>query len=153
MGVRFGLVTLLSCIGMAMTTGQQKHEIAVGDVLVFSSPVEMAPVAAQGIDSAVNEWRGEQLLVRTDYGLFVDPLTGYKNRPNLQVFEEPIDGQPARAVTFDQADGSRFTAVHFPDLGRLGAAPKKLTLVVISSGRRSADDEGLQIVRSIRFRR
>ena len=34
-------------------------------------------------------------------------------------------------MAFDQADGSRFTAIHFYDLGRLGAAPK-LTFVVIN---------------------
>ena len=54
-------------------------------------------------------------------------------------------------MAFDQADGSRFTAIHFYDLGRLGAAPK-LTFVVISNGGRTAD-EALRIIRSIRFRR
>ena len=97
-------------------------------------------------------WHGEDLLVRTDYGLFADQLTGYQTRANRQAFEEAIDGQPARVVTFDQPDGSRFTAVHFSDLGRLGAGPKKLTLVVISSGSRTTE-EALRIVRSIRFRR
>ena len=97
-------------------------------------------------------WHSDDLVVRTDYGLFVDPLTGYQNRPNRQEFEESIDGQPARVVAFDQADGSRFTAAHFYDLGRLGAVPKKLTFVVISSGGRTAD-EALRITRSIRFRR
>ena len=135
-----------------MSTDQQWHEIAVGQLLVFSSPVELTPASAQGIDSAVGEWHGDGLLVRTDYGLFVDPLTGYQNRPNRQEFEESIDGQPARGVAFDQADGSRFTALHFYDLGRLGAAPKKLTFVVISRGDRTAN-EALRIIRSIRFRR
>lgn len=135
-----------------MSTDEQWHEIAVGQLLVFSSPVELTPASAQGIDSAVGEWHGDGLLVRTDYGLFVDPLTGYQNRPNRQEFEESIDGQPARVVAFDQADGSRFTAVHFYDLGRLGAAPRKLTFVVISSGDRTAN-EALRIIRSIRFRR
>ena len=135
-----------------MSTRGQWHEIAVDDLLVFSSPVELTPASAQGIDSAVGEWRGDDLLVRTDYGLFVDPLTGYQNRANRQAFEETIDGEPVRGVAFDQADGSRFTAVHFYDLGRLGAAPKKLTFVVITRGARTAD-EALRIVRSIRFRR
>jgi hypothetical protein len=135
-----------------MSTDQQWHEIAVGQLLVFSSPVELTPASVQGIDSAVGEWHGDDLLVRTDYGLFVDPLTAYQNRSNRQAFEESIDGQPARVVAFDQADGSRFTAVHFYDLGRLGAAPKKLTFAVISSGGRTGD-EALRIIRSIRFRR
>jgi hypothetical protein len=54
-------------------------------------------------------------------------------------------------AAFDQADGSRFTAVYFYDLGRLGTAPK-LTFIVISSGGTTAD-EALRIIRSIRFRR
>ncbi len=121
-------------------------------MLVFSSPVELTPASAQGYDTAVGEWHGEDLQVRTDYGLFADQLTGYQKRSNRQTFEEPIDGLPARGVAFDEADGTRFTAVHFHDLGPLGAAPKKLTFVVISSGSRTAD-EALRIVKSIRFRR
>jgi hypothetical protein len=69
---------------MAMSTDQQWHEIAVGQLLVFSSPVELTPASAQGIDSAVGEWHGDGLLVRTDYGLFVDPLTGYQNRRTVR---------------------------------------------------------------------
>jgi hypothetical protein len=135
-----------------MSPDRQEHEIAVGDALVFSSPVELTPASAQGIDSAVGEWHGADLLVRTDYGLFADQLTGYQKRANRQAFEEAIDGQPARVVTFDQPDGSRFAAVHFSDLGQLGDGPKKLTFVVISSGSRTTED-ALRIIRSIRFRR
>ncbi len=135
-----------------MSSDRQWHEITVGNLLVFSSPVELTPASTQGIDSAVGEWHGDDLLVRTDYGLFADQLTGYQKRANRQAFEEAIDGQPARVVAFDEPDGSRFTAAHFHDLGRLGAGPKKLTFVVISRGSRSAD-EALRIIRSIRFRR
>jgi hypothetical protein len=137
---------------MAMSTHEKWYEIAVGDFLAFSSPVELTPAPAQGIDSVVGEWNGDDLVVRLDYGLFVDPLTGYQNRSNRQSFEESIDGLPARVVAFDQGDGSRFTAVHFYDLGQLGAAPRKLTFVVISRGGRTAE-EALRIIRSIRFRR
>ncbi len=135
-----------------MSTKRQ-HEIAVGTLLVFSSPVELTAASAQGYDTAVGEWHGEDLVVRTDYGLFADPLTGYQKRSNRQTFEESIDGLPARGVAFDEENGTRFTAVHFHDLGPLGAATKnKLTFVVISSGSRTAD-EALRIVKSIRFRR
>jgi hypothetical protein len=135
-----------------MSADQQWHQIAVGQLLVFSSPVELSPASAQGIDSAVGEWHGTDLLVRTDYGLFADPLTGYQNRPNHQGFAESIDGQPASVVAFDQDDGTRFTGAHFYDLRGVGAAPNKLTFVVISSGSRTAE-EALRIIRSIRFRR
>lgn len=135
-----------------MSARQPWHEVAVGTLLVFSSPVELARAETRGIDTAVGEWRGEDLLVRTDYGLFVDPLTTSLNNPGSRTFEERIDGQPARGVALEQGDGSEFTAVHFYDLGRLGAGREKLTFVVISRGARTAE-EALQMIRSIRFRR
>lgn len=131
---------------------QQRYEITVGDLLVFTSPVRLDPAETQGIDTLVAEWHGEDLLVRTDYGLFVDMLSGYRDRPRRQVFEETIDGLPARGVAFDQEDGSRFTAVHFHDLSPVGAGPRKLTFVAISGGS-ITDEEVLLMARSIRFRR
>jgi hypothetical protein len=131
------------------TTGW--HEITVGDLLVFASPVALTPAQVQGIDTVAGEWRGEDLLVRIDYGLFVDPLTRYAHQPGFRAFDLSIDGRPARGVTFDQSDGSRFTAVHFPSLSQAGASANKLTFVVISSGDRTAED-AIRIVTSIRFR-
>ena len=133
-----------------MGNDQQWHEIAVGNLFTFSSPVALEPAATQGIDSAVGEWHGPNLLVRSDYGPFSDPLTSQRTAPNRQAFEETIDGRPARIVSFDEADGSRFTAVHVAGPG--GAPAGKLTLVVISRGERSAD-EALRMLRSVRFRR
>jgi hypothetical protein len=150
--VSFSVGLLLCGAWIPMSTGQRWHEIAVGEILVFSSPVELSPTSAQGIDSAFGEWQGENLLVRVDAGLFADPLTRYAGQPDHETFDESIDGQPARGVAFDQGDGSRFTAVHFPDLGQGSAAAKKLTFVVISRGSVTAED-ALRIVRSIRVRR
>jgi hypothetical protein len=135
----------------ALMSPSQWHEVPVGDVLVFSSPIELAPASAQGIDTAVGEWRGDGLLVRIDVGPFVDRLNRYGQQPNYQAFETSIDGRPARGVAFDQADGSRFTAVHFPDLGPVGAGSRMLTFVVITSGGRTGE-EARRIVESIRFR-
>ena len=133
-----------------MSTGAW-HEINVGDVFTFSSPVKLSSTGAEGIDSAVGEWHGDGLVVRSDYGLFADPLTGHQNRTNRSVFEESIGGVPARIVANDQSDGSRFTAVHFSDLTGPGGKRQKLTFVVVSSGERTPD-EALRMVRSIRFR-
>lgn len=133
-----------------MSTGQW-HKINVGDVFTFLSPVELSSSGAVGIDSAVGEWHGDGLVVRSDYGLFGDPLTGHQNRTNRKVFEELIDRVPARIVAYDQGNGCRFTAVHFSDLTGPGGAHEKLTFVVISSGERTPD-EALRMIRSIRVR-
>ena len=128
------------------------HEIAVDDLLVFASPIALTPAEGQGIDTVAGEWRGDDLLVRIDYGLFVDPLTRYAREASARAFDLTIDGQPAKGVSFDQTDGSRLTAVHVPRLSLPRAGSNKLTFVVITGGARTAE-EALRIVRSIRFRR
>ena len=104
-----------------MANDQQWHEIAVGDLFTFSSPVALEPAATQGIDSAVGEWHGPNLLVRSDYGPFWDPLTSHRTAPNRQAFEETIDGRPAPdRPASTEADGSRFTAAHVAGPRRAG---------------------------------
>ena len=107
-----------------MTTQATWHEHVVGDLLTFSAPGPLKSADAQGMDSAVGEWHGDGLVVRTDYGLFVDQLNRYQGRSHLQQFEESIDQVPARIVSFDQPDGSHFTAVHFPAVPSRGPAPR-----------------------------
>jgi hypothetical protein len=134
-----------------MSNGQQWRDVRVGDRLTFSAPIDLTSTSARGTDTDFSEWHGDGLTVRVDAGLFSDPLTRYQSKPNVRQRDESIDGQAARVVTYDQPDGSRFTAAHFPELQNAGGA-KKLTVAVISSGDRSAD-EALRIVRSIRFGR
>jgi hypothetical protein len=148
--VRVGVLAV--SLGAVMSNGQQWREVRVGDTLTFSAPAGLEPTSARGMDTDFGEWRGHDLSVRVDAGLFVDPLTRYGSQPNVRALDESIDGQRARIVTFDQSDGSRFTAAHFPDLQDVAGGSRKLTFVVISSGDRSAD-EAMRIVRSIRFRR
>jgi hypothetical protein len=135
-----------------MSNGQQWRDIRVGDRLAFSAPTELKPTSARSADTDFSELHGDDLVVRVDAGLFGDTLTRYRSKPNVRESDESIDGQRARVVTYDQPDGSRFTGAHFPDLQNAAGGAKKLTVVVISSGDRSADD-ALRIVRSIRFRR
>ena len=147
-----GVGLLLCSVGMVMSNRQQWREVLVDELLSFSAPVELTRAAAQGLDTYAGEWTGDDLVVRIDAGLFVDPLTRHGSQRNYRAFEESIDGQSARGVTFDQPDESRFTAVHFPDLRNVAGGSKKLTFVVISRGDRSADD-AMRVVRSIRFKR
>lgn len=131
--------------------GAQWHEVR-GGVVLFSSPVEVTPTGGTGADTAFAEWQGDGLVVRADYGLFVDPLTGHRSRAGTQLSEETIDGRAARVLAADQPDGSRFTAAHFPDLSGPDGRSAKLTFVVITSGQRTAE-EALEIIRSLRFTR
>src|SRR5262245_35942886 len=120
-----------------MSNGQEWHKVLVGDRLTFSAPSELKSTSARGADTDFSELHGDDLTVRVDAGLFSDPLTRYQSKPNVRQFDESIDGQRARVVTYDQPDGSRFTAAHFPDLQNAAGGAKKLTLVVMSSGDRS----------------
>jgi hypothetical protein len=141
---------LLWCLGVGLDmSAGQSHDIHVDSLLTFSSPVPLTAKSGQGIDTIAGEWQGEDVEVRVDSGLFVDPLTRYRGRSNYQETVSSIDGQSARVVAFDDADRSRFTAAHFADIG---STPKKLTVVVISRGTKS-DELGRRIIESIRFRR
>ena len=134
-----------------MSNRQEWREVQVGETLTFLAPAGMEPTSARGVDTSFGEWRGHDLIVRVDSGLFVDPLTRYGSQPNVRAWDESIDGRLARIVTFDQADGSRFTAAHFAGLQDPAGRPSKLTLVVISGDQTA--DEAMQVVRSIRFPR
>jgi hypothetical protein len=135
-----------------MSSGQKWHDVPVGKRLTFSAPAALESTSARGVDTEFTELHGDDLTVRIDAGLFGDPLTRNKSKPNVRELDESIDGQRARVVSYDQPDGSRFTAAHFPNLENAAGGAKKLTFVVISSGDRSADD-ALRILRSIRFKR
>ena len=121
-------------------------------MLEFSSPVALERTTAEGADTAFSEWQGDGLTVRVDYGLFVDPLKSSQRQGGAEVVSETIDGLPATRVSYAQADGTRFTALHFPDLSAAGGGRNKLTMVVLSPSSRSADD-ARRMVTSVRFRR
>ena len=95
---------------------QDWHEIVVGDLIAFASPVPLQPTTAVGTDTAFSEWQGEGITVRVDYGLFVDRLESSQRQDGAEAADETIDGVPARRVSYTRADGTRFTALHFPDL-------------------------------------
>ena len=96
------------------------HDVVVGELLEFSSPVALERTTAEGADTAFSEWHGDGLTVRVDYGLFVDPLASSQRQGGAEVVNETIDGLSATRVTYCQADGTRFTAVHFADLSGVG---------------------------------
>ena len=131
---------------------QDWQEVVVGDLLEFSSPVPLERTTAAGTDTAFSEWQGAGLTVRVDYGLFVDPLERSQRHSGAEVVQQSIDGLSAIRVSYAQADGMRFTAVHFPDLSAVGGGRNKLTMVVLSPSSREGDD-ARRMVTSVKFRR
>ena len=63
---------------------QDWHEIVVGDLIAFASPVPLQPTTAVGTDTAFSEWQGEGITVRVDYGLFVDRDSAERTRASLE---------------------------------------------------------------------
>ena len=126
--------------------------VVVGDVIEFAAPVALERTTAEGADTAFSEWHGDGLTVRVDYGLFVDPLRSSQRQAGAEVVDDTIDGLAATRVSYAQPDGTRFTAVHFPDLAAIGGGRNKLTMVVLSPSSRPAD-VALRMVASVKFRR
>jgi len=127
--------------------------IVVGDVLEFTAPASLDRTTAAGTDTAFSEWHGDDgVTVRVDYGLFVDPLRSSQRQAGAEVVDETIDGIAATRVSYTQPDGTRFTAVHFPDLAAIGGGRNKLTMVVLSPASRPAED-ARRMVTSVKFRR
>ena len=126
-------------------------EIRVDEKFAFALPPGMAPVETRSLDSNVQRWEGQGLVVHFDYGRFSDPLTLYARKPGYVASTERIAGRTASVVSFNLEGRQRFTAVHFPDVGRDPYNQVlKLTLVVESS----PDSEAklpLQIIHSVRF--
>jgi hypothetical protein len=121
-----------------------------GTALRLRSPVDLAAAGREGIDSHVSVFQGKNLEVTVDEGPFCDPLTGYGDRPEHRMTEEPIGGRPARVVSFrlDEAQG-HFAGAHFDGEGE-GSGPSKLTIAVI--GREDlGGDVPLQVVKSVQF--
>ena len=127
---------LLTNVVHAVTGGGQPDEIDI--VIVGSSGVHVVEVkhwdrayvrsrrhvVEDEADTAFSEWQGDGLTVRVDYGLFVDPLKSSQRQGGAEVVSETIDGLPATRVSYAQADGTRFTALHqgCSPAGRLGRA-------------------------------
>jgi hypothetical protein len=127
-----------------------KH-VTVGNRFRLRSPVDLTVADAAGVDSNATALEGRNISVVIDEGPFSDPLTSYGNRQGVQSSEEPIDGHPARVVSFPLDDGSQFAAAHFDLSGGAGPDhPRKLTISV--TGRDdAAGDVPLKVVRSLEF--
>jgi hypothetical protein len=126
-------------------------EVNFEDEFTFSVPVGVSEVDAQGIDSSIGVWKGEDVTIRVDYGLFSDPLTSYSGRPNYEHLAEEIDGRAASIIGFDQSDGNRFVAVHFYDLAERGHAKLRKLTMVVEASQKVGRELSLEIIRSIRF--
>ena len=122
-------------------------EIILRNRVSIRLPEEVGPTDDRAIDSTAATWSGKGISLLVDEGPFADPLTSYENRPNYRAAEETIGGRKARVVAFDQPDGTRSVAAHFPDDG---GEPGALT--VVARGESGVAQELLnQIIRDISF--
>jgi hypothetical protein len=124
-------------------------EVGFAGTFRFSVPADVVEITAHGIDSDVAHWEGGGITVRVDSGLFSDPLTSYANHPGT--LDDVICGRPARLVSFDRDDGSRFAAAHF--LEKTGEPAGRGTITVVVETDRGVEPEvGAEILRSIEFK-
>ena len=134
-----------------MTSNNQWQNIKFKEILTLSLPPGVAISDSQGVDSSFVRWQGAGITISIDYGLFVDRLNAYENRPHYRQSVTLIDGYPARVVSFDRADGSHFTALHFQQLpASLSTSGNKLTLILELSSEMSPNLSN-KIIQSIQF--
>ncbi|MFE2560125.1 hypothetical protein ACFXGT_29725 [Streptomyces sp. NPDC059352] len=125
--------------------------------ICFDSPKDLRPAnQAQGIDSAVETWTGDDFEVTVDQGPFVDPLTRYGERPEFVASDGEVAGRPVRVVEFIDDDGSRVTGAHFPGQqgegeSGVGGTGRPPVTVIVRSSPGMPKDAALQVVHSIRF--
>lgn len=126
-------------------------KVNVNDRFAFWIPPGLVAADAQGIDSYIQRWESEDIIVHFDYGRFSDPLTSYSRKKSYEPTTEQISGYSASIVSFEFDNGWWFTAIHFPDLRRDSFGQViKLTLVAETSPR--VDKEvPLKIVKSVTF--
>lgn len=118
--------------------------------VVFEVPVGATRSAGTPIEGDFGEWRGRDLIVRVDASPFADPLTGYSDRPEHRISEDPIDGHPARAVTFRDHDGNHVAAVHIPDAARGRSGRPRPVTVYVNAGGTAAEATARRVAASVR---
>lgn len=105
----------------------------IGSKVELAVPVDMEPVALQGIDSEVGMFRGEALELSYDFGAYSDPLTNVPADAQVETFD--VAGRSARRVSFalpDEPDWAHVVAAHVPgiDDNAPGNQERKLTVTV-----------------------
>ena len=125
-------------------------QVQISDRFSFSIPPFVREVEGESIDSYSRRWKGDDIAINIDYGIFSDPLTLYSKKKSYRVFDEKIDNNLARIVSFQKEDGWNFIGIHFPDLGKNKFNQTiKLTLVVEVSPKMD-NQIGFKIIKSIK---
>jgi uncharacterized protein YijF (DUF1287 family) len=123
--------------------------VRINNKFSFWIPPSVTEVEGRSIDSYSRRWKGDDITINFDYGLFSDPLTLYSRKKSYQITNEKIDNYSARIVSFQRDNGWSFVGVHFPELGKNKFDQiVKLTLVV-ESGPKIDKEIGSRIVKSI----
>ena len=119
----------------------------------------MKSVPVQGIDSLVGEYKGTNISLAFDHGIF-SSLLKHTGSPDFVSSVERIDGMTVRVVSFhNPGSGHAFDhaiGVHFAEVGgkeRTWAGTNKLRLTVFATCKSTHDYETVRtIFRTIHFR-
>jgi hypothetical protein len=123
--------------------------IQINNEFSFWIPPSVMEVKGHSIDSYSRHWKGVDIVINFDYGLFSDPLTLYSRNKSYQITNVNINNYAARKVSFQKDNGWNFVGVHFPNLGKNKFGQIiKLTLVV-ESGPEVDKEIGSRIIKSI----
>jgi hypothetical protein len=126
-------------------------KVEVAKKFIFWLPPNLIIGHDRGIDSFVQQWKGNNIRIELDYGRFSDPLTLYSRKRSYNAVVDRVGGYVATVVSFQEDDGWNFVGIHFPDLGKdtFGQAVK-MTLIMRTDPR-IGKQIPLKIIESIEF--
>lgn len=107
--------------------------------LSLDVPDQLAPSPERGFEGGTAVLEGAGMRLTVDASPFADTLTGYADKPGFEHWREPLGGETADFVLFEE-EGVRTLAVKIP--GRATA--------VVHQPATARQDTALQILRSIR---
>jgi len=107
--IRTSCIFLLTCILLACSRGVIQvdiptdwTEVKVNDKFMFWVPPKLIAVDVRAIDSHVQRWESQDIIVHFDYGRFSDPLTFYSRKKSYETITEQISGYSATIVSFER---------------------------------------------------
>jgi len=116
------------------------------DYFAFWLPPGVEETGMEGIDSLVLQYRGEDIEINLDYGLYSSDLREFEFDADGSIEWVRVEGQRARVLSAS-VEGQFVDAIHYPDAGPGDA---RLTMVIFSSST-EARVQAEAILRSLRF--
>lgn len=118
----------------------------------FDLPQSMNKKEVRPLDSFVQQYVGDGMLVIFDYGWFSDPLNRYESEPEYWREQKKVGGFDATLITYkpDGDLGKYYAGIAFRNIKNDGIQPNHLTMSVLYN---NSEDKNtaIKILESIRF--